>query len=59
MWNTQLEDGGALALGSLAAAGAGGAPCLATLNLGKNLISGVAKRLIEGATREGVRVQAY
>lgn len=52
LWNVQLEDAGALALGTLAAEG--GAPNLRSLNLGKNLISGSAKERIEGAKRPDV-----
>eukprot|EP00310_Coccolithus_braarudii_P024523 CAMPEP_0183343416 /NCGR_PEP_ID=MMETSP0164_2-20130417/9339_1 /TAXON_ID=221442 /ORGANISM="Coccolithus pelagicus ssp braarudi, Strain PLY182g" /LENGTH=376 /DNA_ID=CAMNT_0025514233 /DNA_START=19 /DNA_END=1149 /DNA_ORIENTATION=- len=45
MWNVKLKDEGALALGSLGAAD--GNFALSSLNLGRNLISGLAKAQIE------------
>jgi len=47
LWNVKLKDEGALALGALG--GADGNFALSRLNLGRNLISGLAKDKIEAA----------
>jgi hypothetical protein len=57
LWNVQLEDGGALAIGTLAAPG--GPAALESINMGKNLMSGVAKEQIERAARPEVSVRMY
>lgn len=57
LWNVQLEDGGALALGTLAAAD--GLLSLSSLNLGRNLLSADTRARIDVAKRPGVSVRMF